>query len=232
MKQKKNRPSASNTGAVIKSKVRSDDNALALDVGKPEPRIDSRLLAQSLGVQHESVAKTLTAYRADFGELGILRFQIGEITGRGQPERFAMLNEDQAYLLLTYSRNTARVRDLKVKLVKAFGEARKAVKQRTFEYLPTYHDLHDQIGLLAADSCNARFIHMNVNKLVNRTAGLESGERGSAPVPTQSLLITAQNIAAKAMRGAKDHHDGYQRVKVALGKLSALTFIGEGVTHV
>ena len=230
MNQKKNRPSASNTGAAIKSKVQSDDNALVLDVGKPEPRIDSRLLAQSLGVQHESVAKTLNAYRADFETFGLFRFQIGEVTG-GRPERYAMLNEDQAYLLLTYSRNTARVRELKVKLVKAFGEARKAVTLRTFEYLPTYHSLHDQIGLLAADSCNARFIHMNVNKLVNRTAGLESGERGRAAVTTQSLLITAQNIAAKAMSGAKDHHDGYQRAKAALSQLSELTLIDEGANH-
>lgn len=230
---KQNRRGVISTTAVSKTQVQRNDSAmpLSLDIGKPEPRIDSRLLAQSLGVQHESVAKTLNAYRADFETFGLFRFQIGEVTC-GRPERYAMLNEDQAYLLLTYSRNTARVRELKVKLVKAFGEARKAATQRSTEYLPTYHDLHDQIGLLAADSCNARFVHMNVNKLINSVAGIDSGERGRVAMPTQSLLITAQNIATKAMRGAKDHHEGYQRAKSALLKLSALTFMDEGVRHV
>lgn len=36
-----------------------------------------------------------------------------------------MLSEDQCYLLLTYSRNTVRVRSLKVALVRAFGSARR-----------------------------------------------------------------------------------------------------------
>ena len=50
-------------------------------------------------------------------------------------------------------------------------------------------------------------------------------------MPTQSLLITAQSIATKAMRGAKDHHEAYDRAKAALIKLTALALIGDGVRH-
>ncbi|EMH0374020.1 Rha family transcriptional regulator [Pseudomonas aeruginosa] len=89
-----------------------------------ETRVDSRVIAGQLGNQHESSMRLTRTYKADFEELGILRLQIGEIMGRGQPEQFALLNEDQAYLLLTYSRNTKQVRALKVNLVMAFREAR------------------------------------------------------------------------------------------------------------
>lgn len=63
-------------------------------------------------------------YAGNFEQLGILRFETEEIKGRGQPEKFALLNEDQTYLLLTFSRNTAKVRQLKVNLVRAFKHAR------------------------------------------------------------------------------------------------------------
>jgi len=197
-------------------KITDKPEPLALVLDKSEPRIDSRLLAQHLGIQHESSVKTLTAYADDFRELGILRFQIGEIKGRGQPERYALLNEDQAYLLLTYSRNTKRVRDLKVKLVKAFAEARQAQDMHQTDYLPTYHALHDEIHALTAGSANERFVHQNVNKLVNKAAGIEAGQRGSVNIPHKAMLIVAQHFAAEAMRGAADHREGYAKAKDAL----------------
>jgi phage regulator Rha-like protein len=99
---------------------------LVLTATKTEARIDTRVLAQHLGSQHESIFKLVTQHQTDFKELGKVRFQIGASPGSrtGQTMKFALLNEDQAYLLLTYSRNTARVRALKIQLVKAFREAR------------------------------------------------------------------------------------------------------------
>jgi len=201
---------------------------LTLTIIKAEPRIDSRLLALQLGTNHQSAFELVKDHRADFQELGILRFQTGEIKGRGRPEKFAMLNEDQCYLLLTYSRNTARTRPLKVKLVKAFGEARRAAGQHGAEYLPTYHQLHDELHALAAGSSNERFVHMNVNRLINKTVGIEAGQRSAAPMPTQSMLAVAQIVAAKAAHGAADHRAGYQRIQTALVNLSAAT-LGLGV---
>lgn len=100
------------------------DSSIQLVHSAGEARVDSRLIADQLGIQHESSMRLMRGYKADFEELGILRFEIGEIIGRGQPEQFALINEDQAYLLLAYSRNTKRVRALKVNLVKAFRDAR------------------------------------------------------------------------------------------------------------
>lgn len=97
---------------------------IALVQSQGEPCADTRVLAAQLGNQHENTYDLVKRYEADFLELGILRFETGEIAGRGQPEKYALLNEDQCYLLLTYSRNTPKVRALKINLIKAFREAR------------------------------------------------------------------------------------------------------------
>lgn len=198
--------------------------ALLLATIKDEARMDSRLLAEGLGLQHRSVFKLLNDNGADFAALGKVRFEIAASTRSvtGQASKFALLNEDQCYLLLTYSRNTERVRRLKLRLVQAFREARNTAEVRRAEYLPGYHQLHDDIQALAAGSPNARFVHLNVNKLVNRTAGLDAGERGGAPLPKLAAVILAQSLAARAMRGAGDHHEGFARAKVALHSLQNL----------
>jgi phage regulator Rha-like protein len=103
---------------------------------KGEPRVDSRALTRQLGNQHESVMKTLKAYPADFKAVGVLRFEIGKPPAGskgGRPEEYALLNEDQCYLLLTYSRNTPVIRTLKINLVKAFREARYGQACQTLE---------------------------------------------------------------------------------------------------
>lgn len=207
------------------SKIIPASHDLSVSTVKGEPRVDSRLLAARLGVQHQNTFELLKDYRADFEQLGVLRFETGKPSGGsagGRPERFALLNEDQCYLLLTYSRNTAKVRELKVKLVKAFKEARLSRELTSTEYLPSYRALHDEIASLAAGSPNERHVHSNVNKLVNKTVGISAGRRGALPMPAKSFLAVAQTVAANAMHGAADHHEGYRRAKAALGGLAAL----------
>lgn len=191
---------------------------LPLVTKKSEARVDSRLIAQSLDTKHQSTFELVKRYQTDLEALGILPFQTGEIRGRGQPEKFALLNEDQAFFLLTLSKNTKRVVELKLKLVKAFNEARRAAELHA-EYLPTYHGLHDQLQTLAASSSNERWVHANMNKLINKVAGIESGQRPAAAVPQKAMLIAAQYIATQAVQGAADHRDAHARAKTALAPL-------------
>lgn len=130
----------------------TDGVALVLTACNDEARLDSRLLAGRLGVQHQSLFELIKTYRADFEQLGKVRFETGASSGSrtGQSVKFARLNEDQCYLLLTYSRNSRRVRQLKLALVKAFRDARSAADLHRVEYLPGYHQLHDGIQALAA----------------------------------------------------------------------------------
>lgn len=199
---------------------------LALTATKSESRVDTRVLAQHLGNQHKPVMGLIDKYSDRFQSFGQLTFKkaVGERTqGGGNAERFALLNEDQAYLLLNLSRNSDRVVDLKVKLIRAFSEARRTLELRQTEYLPGYHKLHDQIHALAVGSENEARVHMNVNMLINKVAGIASGSRATASLPTQSILVVAQLMASNAMRGAPDHRIGYQLAKLALEPLRALT---------
>ena len=88
--------------------------------------VDSRLVAKSLGIEHETFMRTLKKYETRIEQrFGIIRFEIGEINGRGQPQKFAWLDEDQSMFLMTLSRNTDQVVECKANLVEAFSKARK-----------------------------------------------------------------------------------------------------------
>ena len=189
-------------------------------------RVDTRTLAPKLDIRHRNIIQNIRSYETEFAELGRVPFQTETLQTPGgtQEVGYALLNEDQAYFLLTLTRNTARTVALKVRLVRAFGDARRAAEAGT-EYLPTYHALHDELHALAAGSANERFAHMNLNRLVNKTVGIGAGERGALRTAPKAMLITAQAVAARAMRGAADHRDGYERAKSALLALSSVTML-------
>ena len=213
------------SSAQSSSQLQPVPSYLALTTCKQEFRVDSRVVASHLNNQHRHVMALVEKYAESFASFGKVHFEkapsIDSLTG--QRERFALLNEDQAFFLLTLSRNNARVVELKVKLIQAFREARRVADQRQGEYLPTYQQLHDVIHSLACGSSNEKFVHMNVNKLVNKAAGVEAGQRASLSLLQQSMLIVAQAVAAKALRGAADHHAGHERVKQSLQALTAVT---------
>lgn len=184
---------------------------------KGEARIDSRLLAPVTGNQHKNIIGLIERYADQFHGFGVVPFQTEKPTGKqgGRPQRFALLNEDQCYLLLTFARNTAAVVAMKVQLVQAFKEARKAAELNQ-EYLPTYHAMHDQLARLGDGTGTDRFLHMNVNKLVNEAAHIKAGQRSTVPVPQKAMVIAAQHIASEAMQGATDGKQAYAKAKDAL----------------
>lgn len=183
-----------------------------------EARVDSRLIAQALGNQHKAVVQLIERYAAEMQSLGKLPFEMEPLPS-GQRERFALLNEDQAFFLLTLSRNTARVVELKAKLVAAFRDARHKAELNQ-EYLPSYHELHSQLHVLTAGLPNERWVHANLNKLLNKAAGIKAGTRAIADVPHKALLIAAQHLATQAIRDAPDHREAYRRAKRALAPLT------------
>lgn len=85
----------------------------------------SAIIAEGVNVQHKNILAILRDYRSDFEEFGIFAFETRKLNeGRGRPETFALLNEQQATLLVTYCKNTEVVRKFKIALVKAFFEMR------------------------------------------------------------------------------------------------------------
>lgn len=193
--------------------------------GKQEPRIDSRLLAKLLGRKHRSVFRQISNKLERFKEHGQVRFEIavGErVQGGGNPEKYALLNEAQSYLLLLLSRNTAVTEPLKSKLITAFMQARHQQHARQTEYLPTYHALHDLVKQKAKTASNPRFAHININRAINKAIAIESGTRANLPYPKQSLLVVAQMMAANAIEPAKNHKEAHMLATASLQQLNAL----------
>lgn len=94
------------------------------------PFTTSKIIAKNGYVQHETVVRLITKYEEDLKEFGILRFEIGEIKGRGQPEKMYKLNEQQATLVITYMQNTLPVRNFKKSLIKEFYEMKRELNKR------------------------------------------------------------------------------------------------------
>jgi phage regulator Rha-like protein len=213
------------TQGLKENSTNTADFALAT-TAKQERRADTRLMARELGTTHKSLFELVRKYTPDFEALGKVPFQT-EALPSGQSERFALLNEDQAYLLLTYSRNTAKVRHLKVKLVQAFRDARRAAELRQTEYLPAHHRLHEAIKIAAAGSPNERWMHVNANKALNRLAGIGAGQRATAGPLTQSLLAVGAALAAKAVLDTQDGHGVQARIRAALMPLANVLALPE-----
>jgi phage regulator Rha-like protein len=206
-------------------KTAAPDFALAI-TAKQEHRADTRLMALALGVKHKSLFELVRNYKNDFQVLGKVPFQT-EALPSGQTERFALLSEDQAYLLLTYSRNTAKVRHLKVKLVQAFRDARRAAELRQSEYLPEYRQMRDAIHVAADGSPSERWMHVNANKALNQLVGIGAGQRATAGPLAQSLMAVGCALAAKAVREGEVGQGVQQRIKAALEPLAGVLALGE-----
>lgn len=99
--------------------------------------VDSRLIAEQLGIEHRSFLETLDNYETQIEQaFGILRFQTAEIDGRGRPGRYALLTEDQATFVMTLSRNSPEVVECKLNLVRAFSRAKQLLRQRQAQSTP------------------------------------------------------------------------------------------------
>lgn len=207
---------------------------ILLDAASKEPRVDSRIIADNIGIKHKNCIELINKYDAKFRKFGHLPFQteLGyRVQGGGNSAKFVLLNEDQALFMLSLSRNTDRVVELKLKLIKAFSEARRLLDLNKTEYLPTYHALHDAIHDKAAKSSNVSRIHSNFNRLINKVVGCEPGQRGSLQIGQKSMMVVAQQVAINAMQGSIDHHDGYAAAKTSLQAL-ALAVEGQKVAQI
>ncbi|MDC6130678.1 Rha family transcriptional regulator [Burkholderia gladioli] len=98
-----------------------------------EARASSEIIARGVGVPHASVIKMVRRHVRRLERFGLVRFEIRARRagqhGGGNVE-FALLNEPQAALLLTFMRNTERVMDFKEELVAEFFRMRDELGRR------------------------------------------------------------------------------------------------------
>lgn len=82
----------------------------------------SMAIAEGVGNPHKTVIQLIRQNTEDLGEFGNLAFEMRNSKGAGRKTEYALLNEQQATLLMTYMRNNDVVRAFKKRLVKAFYE--------------------------------------------------------------------------------------------------------------
>jgi phage regulator Rha-like protein len=100
--------------------------------------VDSVDFAAGLDIQHKNLLETIKAHReAIEADFGLIAFETRKVEGRGRPETFALLTEDQALFVGTLSRNSARVIAFKSVLVRSFAEARKRIEPAPTPALPS-----------------------------------------------------------------------------------------------
>ncbi|VEP16093.1 hypothetical protein H1P_4020004 [Hyella patelloides LEGE 07179] len=95
--------------------------------------VDSRLIAENLDIKHKNLLGNIEKYRKQIESgLGAIAFQTREFRtkqGNSSKERYAYLTEEQSTFLMTLSRNTDKVVQCKLELVKAFTKAKKLIKE-------------------------------------------------------------------------------------------------------
>lgn len=101
--------------------------------------VSSQTIAEGSGVQHKNVLESIARNQADLEEFGRVAFQTRPLVTAGgvQHVRTALLNEQQATLVMTYQRNTEQVKAFKLALVKSFFiMAKELAAQRMPQSLP------------------------------------------------------------------------------------------------
>lgn len=97
------------------------------------PTTTSLAIAEGVGRQHKNVLELIRKNESYISRFGRVAFETRpfETPGGTQNQEAAILNERQATLLLTYMRNNPVVREFKWRLVDAFYEQARQIKQGT-----------------------------------------------------------------------------------------------------
>lgn len=154
---------------------------------KSEFRVDSRLLSPELDHRHRNIFANITKHLEYFEKLGVVLFEKARVeTNMGEREQsYALLNEDQCYFLLTLMRNTEKVLDAKVNLVKAFRDARTQLAKRDIARIEGKQVRHLETDAIrdlvdyarTSGSQNAEMYYMTITKMTNAALSIDAGQR-------------------------------------------------------
>ena len=112
-----------------------------------EPLASSLVIARGMRAKHKSVIQLIRRKADALGQFGTLAFEMRKSGGR--PTEVAMLNEQQAALLISMMRNTDDVVAFKVRLIREFYRMRDALSQRT-------QNLYQQLQALVAEEVSTQ----------------------------------------------------------------------------
>lgn len=192
--------------------------------------VDSRLIAERLGIQHKNLLATIKKYADDFKEFGHLAFETQAIThavsGKTNQEIFAHVNEAQATLLMTYSKNTEQVRRCKLDLVKAFEKAKAIIAT----VIPAQSDRIKELELeLQLRQLDSTMLTLHGAEVVLTLRGLKDQVvRGEVPVTEIVEPVTGRStqiLSADQLKRAVKERTG-QNLKTMSEFTSAIKAAG------
>ena len=111
----------------------SNTSLVFLSEDQSFPVTSSEVIATALDKEHKDVLALAKKYKDDLNEFGPSSFETKMVnigSGAQRDKEIVILNEQQATLLITYMRNSDKVRKFKIALVKAFFEMREQIQEK------------------------------------------------------------------------------------------------------
>ena len=217
---------------------------------KEELYTTSEVIAENAEVQHHAVQQLIMKYGKDFEEFGIIAFEMRKPPAGskgGRPETIYRLTEEQATLLMTYLKNTERVRAFKKELVRQFYAMRKILWRQQFERQTEAWQTAriegkkvrrmetDEIKLFveyaaASGSKQPDWYYTAFTKLAHTAVGITSGGRNASTAGQLLDLRTVERVISRAIvheiGNHTEYHQAFQNVKVKVLQVAALALDG------
>lgn len=165
---------------------------------------DSLIIAEGTKNKHRSVQRIIDKYNSSIEQFGKVRFEITP-SKSGQSQKVYLLNEQQATFLITLLKNTDKVVNFKLELVKQFYEMRKLLLERqTTDWIETRHqgkltrrsetDVIKKLIEYAKQqgSKNSQMLYLTYTKLANKIIGING--RDNASIMQLNTLSLAEHI--------------------------------------
>lgn len=100
---------------------------MQIEIINNEPKIDTRLIAKNMELEHRAIIRLVDKYSDRFSRLGTLSFENSKSGGR--PIRFSWLNEPQSLFLCSLFKNSLVVLDFKEQVARDFDRMKKTLMQ-------------------------------------------------------------------------------------------------------
>lgn len=206
---------------------------------------DSKIIAKNSGIKHHAIQQITDKYINDFEEFGKVKVAFEMRASKtNQKEKIYLYNEQQATLLLTYLKNTDKVREFKKNLVKQFFEARKLLKEKKtpeWEQLrltaksstKTLHETIDKVFrpyAISNGSENYRdkktIAYTHFEEPINKALGISKNKREYLDKKGQTLLDLMNNAVICLIEdGTQKGIDYHEIVSTAKVKIKQITDI-------
>lgn len=184
---------------------------------------DSLVISKGTGNKHINVKELITDYKKEFLQLGTLSVLNRESTG-GRPEKYYLLNEQQATFLMTLLRNNKVTVKFKLELVKQFYKMRQLLlEKQTIQWQETRLILKsnrkletDEIKQLIELAKSQGSKNMETKayiiyfKLANKICGINN--RDTATTQQLNNLVLVENIIKNCIKEGINNNENYRTI--------------------